>query len=138
MNVFEFIELTKKEPDKWKGSCEIIIKRNGEIELARPSHTEKLIEIYCNNMGITREEFTQTFPTFLHIISFICEKFKLICVWYDFLIGPEKFNRFQNRTLKLLKDEKIINVTRMNVATEYSWYLNAMKTNIRDDMKEGL
>ena len=134
MTINEFIDLVKKEPDKWKNYCEIVINRNGTIELARPSHTEKIIEIYCEIMGITKEKFKEEFPRNLSIIDFIVEKFSLICVWYNYLIRPEKINRFQQRTLQILIENKLISINpEYKVATEYSWYLNNKE--LRKDME---
>ena len=124
MTVLEFLDLVKKEPKKWIRYCEIFILENGSIELARPSHTEKIIDIYCNNEEISREEFNNGFLINLNPLSFICEKYSIISVWYDFMIGPSYINRFQQRSIELLKRNNLIcRNPKYEIATEYSWYL---------------
>lgn len=137
MNINEFINLTRSDPNSWRNYCEIIIRNNGLIELARPSHTEKLIEIYCEIEHITRDEFIEGFPKYLSVVDFIVEKYKLICVWYDYMIRPEKINRFQQRTLEALVHENLISAeSKYKIAREYSWYLNDQKRNsIKPDGK---
>lgn len=124
MSILEFLDLVKKDPLKWINYCEIIILNNGAIELATPSHQEKLIELYCKYEGITKEQFKKEFPRELDIVSFICEKYSLISIWYRQVICT-KPNRFQKRTLDLLKKNGLIseNITH-KLPKEYSWYLN--------------
>lgn len=125
MNVKEFIDLTRSDPDSWINYCEIIIKSNGLIELARPSHTEKIIEIYCDAEEITRDEFVNKFPTSLSIVDFIVEKYSLISVWHNYIIRPAKINRFQQKTLEaLVKEKLILQDPAYKIAKEYSWYLD--------------
>lgn len=127
MNVYEFLNLVKQDPDKWKNYCEIIIMTSGKIELARPSHTEKIIDIYCEIESITRKEFAEEFPVNLSIIDFIVEKYSLISVWYNYIIRPTKINRFQQRTLQILIENGLINPDpEYKIAKEYTWYLNAV------------
>ena len=128
MNVYEFIDLVKQDPDSWKNYCEIIIGSSGKIELARPSHTEKIIDIYCEIESITKEEFKEEFPVNLSIIDFVVEKYSLISVWYDYIIRPAKINRFQQHTLQILVENGLINPNlQYKIAEEYTWYLNALK-----------
>lgn len=125
MNVKEFIDLTRSDPDSWINYCEIIIKSNGLIELARPSHTEKIIEIYCDAEEITRDEFVNKFPANLSIVDFIVEKYSLISVWYNYIIRPAKINRFQQKTLEaLVKEKLILPDPAYKIVKEYSWYLD--------------
>lgn len=121
-----FIDIVNKDPLAWKCYCEILILSNGMIELARPCHQEKLINIYCNKMNIDKEEFKKRFPTNLSIVDFICEKYSIISVWYNSLILPsQKLNRFQQNTLdKLIEAGLVSSCAYRSIATEYTWYLN--------------
>jgi hypothetical protein len=124
MTILEFLDLVKKDPLKWINYCEIIISKNGCVELANPCHEKKLIEIYCKNEGITIEQFERKFPVCLSPVSFICEKYSLVSVWYN-EIRCTKLNRFQKRTIELLKRNKLINQSSVvqHVYKEYTWYL---------------
>ena len=121
-----FLDIVNKDPLAWKRYCEILILSNGMIELARPCHQEKLINIYCNKMNINKEEFKEIFPKNLSILDFICEKYSIVSVWYNSLILPkQKLNRFQQNTLnKLIEAGLVSSCAHRMVATEYTWYLN--------------
>ena len=121
--VNEFIEMTKQNPDEWINYLEIIILNNGMIELARPSHLEKVIEIYCKKMNTTKKDFEENFPFYLSPLEFICEKYHIIAVWYNKVIMPKKINRFQKITLKKLQDASLLSLyPKLSFAEEYSYY----------------
>lgn len=124
MTVNEFVELINKDPDRWNHYCEIIITATGYIELARPSHQRKLIEIYCDKEGESYDEFNKHVPRMLNINDTICEKYNLISVWYDYIIYGGHITKFQMRVLAILTKKGIINIQRSKKATEYSWYRN--------------
>lgn len=121
--VNEFIEMTKQNPNEWISYCEILILDNGMIELARPSHMEKVIEIYCEKNNITREEFKDNFSRMLNPLDFICEKYHIIAVWYNKILMPKKINRFQRLTINKLQDAGLISAYPfISYAIEYSFY----------------
>lgn len=122
--VNEFIEMTKQNPDEWIGYCEILILNNGMIELARPSHTEKMIEIYCEKMNIATEYFKTNFPNILNPLHFISEKYRIVAVWYSSILIPgSNLNRFQEFTIRRLQDAKLLSMQLLTYNTEeYSYY----------------
>lgn len=136
MPVKEFIELTRSEPWNWRTDYEILILTNGMIELAQPNYNEKLIEIYCNKMNITRDEFDNIFPNNLSYASFICEKYDICIAFRDALLQPKySLNRFQRITIKKLIKENLITCKSIGVATDYSWYLkHKEKKGMRDNL----
>lgn len=130
ISVKDFLDLVKKEKGLWTNYCEILILRNGMIELARPCHQEKLIEYCCEAEEITREEFIKAFPKHLLVTSFLCERYSIISVWFNRLEVPSQINRFQQRTIDILKQNKLISKDPTYVkCTEYSWYLNDLNEN---------
>lgn len=123
LSVNEFVELTKKEPNKWNHYCEILILHNGLIELAEPSHMEKGIKIYCEKMNMSKEEFIEKFPTCLAPFDFICEKYGIVALWHSIMRRPPKLSRFQERTINILIKNKLLNIMVEKVFTEYTYYL---------------
>ena len=122
-NANEFVNYVKNNKLKFINYCEIIILKSGRIKILDKSHQETLIDLYCTNMRITEEKFKEIWDPKLNIIKFVTEKYHYISVWYNYIIRPEKINRFQERTLKILTDNNIIKIQNEEIATEYSWYL---------------
>ena len=122
-NANEFVNYVKNNKLKFINYCEIIILKSGRIKILDKSHQETLIDLYCMNMRITEEKFKEIWDPKLSIIKFVTEKYGYISVWYNYIIRPEKINRFQERTLKILTDNNIIKIQNEEIATEYSWYL---------------
>ena len=60
--------------------CEIIIKPNGEIVEAVPSHTECLIKI----LGLPRETIQELIPFSDSPLSWLVRRTNCIAVWYEF------------------------------------------------------
>lgn len=121
MNVYKYLDFHNKAG--YKDYCEIIITQFGGIELATPSHLEKLIELYCKNMNISREEAINRLPLECSPASLIIDKYNYIAVWYNYLVIPAKINRFQKKTLKILTDNNIIHISKVSEAKEYRWYI---------------
>lgn len=81
---------------------EVIIKNDGTIEYAVPSHQEKLIAL----MDIPREEVYQMYgQNFLGFtpIQWLCFKTKAISVWDTYYEGEA--NELQKEALRMLKTE---------------------------------
>lgn len=81
---------------------EIIIREDGTVEYAVPSHSEKLIRIAMEKMGISRKELYALCP-----IEYCCDVCKWLCsitgciaVWTNCYTGSP--NPAQQKTLKLL------------------------------------
>lgn len=105
----QFIELTKRNPDDWKGYCEILIDNDGSVILARPSHQEALIQYYCDKENITREEMMKLFPIEYSPSHLIIDKYNLISVWYMCIIySYNNINDNQRNTLDILTDNHLI------------------------------
>lgn len=64
--------------------CEIVIKPDGEIVKAIPSHIECLIKL----LGLPRETIHQLMPISDSPISWLIRKTNCVSVWYDFQLLP--------------------------------------------------
>lgn len=105
----QFIELTKLNPDNWKGYCEILIDNDGSVILARPSHQEALIQYYCNKENITRDQAVESIPISYSPLHFIVDKYNIISVWYMCIIySYNNMNNDQRNTLDILADNHLI------------------------------
>ena len=105
----QFIELTKRNPDNWKGYCEILIDNDGSVILARPSHQEALIQYYCNKENITRDQAVESIPISYSPLHFIVDKYNIISVWYMCIIySYNNMNNDQRNTLDILADNHLI------------------------------
>lgn len=111
--------------NNYKNYCEIIILRNGKIIPAIPSHCELLVNMYCNKENIQKYKFKKIFPNILDPISFICEKYSCISVWYNVIRRPRIITTFQRKTIDaLVNNNCIAEDYKTRIVTEYSWYLN--------------
>ncbi len=83
---------------------EVVIDKNGVVEYAIPSHSEKMITIACNNLGITRQELNDMCPREYYLdFSIWLSKMSGCCaVWNEFVTGFD-FNAKQVETLALLR-----------------------------------
>lgn len=68
---------------------EVIITRDGVIEYAIPSHQEKLIEIACDQLGLTREESGKKCPVeyWFNFLEWLCNLTGCISVWNNYFIA---------------------------------------------------
>jgi len=99
---FDPIEHAKKYPFY----TEVIIKEDGSIEYAIPSHQEKLIEILQNQRNWSREEVNNACPPeyYCDFIQWLLNETKCASVWYEFCIAPEQgISQKQQNSLKMLK-----------------------------------
>ena len=101
MTVNEFLEDYKPQ---WINYCEIIILKNGTIEIATPSHTEKLIKLTGEHRDVIYEKMPIDASPTVWLVAYT----QCVAVWADMQIGPVSINRFQLRVLKILADEKMI------------------------------
>ena len=129
MSILEFIEYTKKNPDKFICYCEIMITPTGSIILCRPSHQETVLKYVMEKENKTREELSNSIPMWCSPLSFLIDKYGLIAVWYDFYIGSKchGVNRFQKRTIDLLTKNGLVDFTEHNLTNEYGLYLEREK-----------
>ena len=83
------IELFKLLP--YNPSLEVIIKDDGVILYARPSHTEALIQLATEKCHCTREELNKrcSLEYYTKYIDWLCiQSGGGISVWENFFIGP--------------------------------------------------
>ena len=92
----------------WREYCEIVIYPDGNIELARPSHTETLFRYYRNKYHMTRDEINEEIPFDCSPLHYTIEKENLVSVWYQFIICSEKITPKQEKTLKFLVNHELI------------------------------
>ena len=82
---------------------EVIIREDGTVEYAVPSHQEKLIKIATKKLGVTRTQLLDMCPK-EHLIDFIdwlCLRTNCVSVWNDFYIGvPNGAQRWALQTLR--------------------------------------
>lgn len=93
--------------DKYPGYTEVIIRPDGEIEYAVPSHQEKLILLCVETLCITRSELHDMCPRefWADFGQWLCNMSKAVAVWYNFVMIPaEGLTVAQQTALKLLKD----------------------------------
>ena len=87
---------------------EVVILEDGTVEYAVPSHQEKLIEIACEQLQITRQEVYDLCPPEYHfdVITWLCKITNCVSVWTTFYQQYE-INDKQKATLKALYDNQI-------------------------------
>lgn len=104
----EFLAVTKMNSDMWIGYCEILIFPDGNISLARPSHTETVFSYYEKKNHVTRDEISKEIPEYCSPLHYIIEKENLVSVWYQFIICSENITPKQEKTLKFLVNHELI------------------------------
>lgn len=70
MNILDFLYYVKLHDMEFINYCEIIIDPKGMIHLARPSHTEKIIELRCIESGQTDQDIWHEIP--VQCIAYEC------------------------------------------------------------------
>ena len=82
---------------------EVVIKEDGTIEYAVPSHQEKMIQIAMDRLKITRIELMNLCPPQYYgdFIYWLCKVSRSVSVWNDFHIGD--CNGKQKAKLRRLK-----------------------------------
>ena len=82
---------------------EVVIREDGTIEYAVPSHQEKLINIAMKNLGVTRMQLYAMCPAeyMFSVCEWLCEITNCISVWNDYCVGvPNDAQAVSLRTLK--------------------------------------
>lgn len=82
---------------------EVIIREDGTVEYAVPSHQEKLIKIATKNLGLTKMQLFAMCPReyMFDVCRWLCQITNCVSVWDDFHIG--KPNETQQWVLQNLK-----------------------------------
>ena len=99
----------KTHRENFTNYLEVIIFKDGHIEYAVPSHQMKLVDIYCKENNITRDELYNIIPITQSPNDWITYNLGLIQVWYNFIRRPIDITKEQEETLKRLIQEECIN-----------------------------
>lgn len=100
--------------------CEILVASDGDIILARPSHTEALITL----AKLSRETLWNLIPTFASPIHWLVERYSAAAIWYESGIFPLNYTSAQVETInRLIKAKQISSNFESSIATEYSYTL---------------
>lgn len=132
LTVDEFIKFTESEPDNWINYCEINMLPNGRVFLARPSHRESIIQFVMEKEGKTRTDiqFEMT-KDLLSPTSFYIDKYKLVAIWFNYILHSRESGLTDEQELALSKLEAahLIRYRHGSVATtsEYTNYLYRQK-----------
>lgn len=127
LTIGQFLHITKMDPNSWRGYCEILIDNDGSIILARPSHQEALLEYYCNEENITRDQALKNIPIEYSPAHFIIDRYNIISVWYNGIIySYSNMNDKQRYVLDTLLDHHLISSNALynqQPTKEYRLYL---------------
>ena len=97
-----------KHKQKYINYLEVVIHPDGKVEYAIPSHQEKLIDICCNKLNISREELSDMCPPeyFFDFVTWLCNTSECISVWTNYIITPndKPITDKQMQILKKMKD----------------------------------
>lgn len=93
----------EKHKEKFVNYLEVLIKEDGEIVYAVPSHQEKAIELVMEKYQWTRDDVIKYTPKeyFFDWLEWLLSECGAISVWDDFYIGEP--NKNQKNKLKMLK-----------------------------------
>lgn len=83
---------------------EVIIREDGTIEYAVPSHQQKLVDIAMKKLGVSRQRLYDMCPDeyMFDVIVWLCKITNCVSVWNDFCIGePNEMQEWALRTLRL-------------------------------------
>lgn len=82
---------------------EVIIREDGTVEYAVPSHQEKLIKIAMVKLGVTRKVLYDMCPPeyMFDVIAWLCKITGCVSVWNDVYIGiPNETQRWVLQSLR--------------------------------------
>lgn len=85
---------------------EVIILEDGTVEYAVPSHQQKLIDLACIKLNITKDELYSKCPReyYFDVITWLSQITGAIAVW-DFQYQGTTPNKHQLATLDMLRKE---------------------------------
>lgn len=133
MNRYQFINYTKEDELKWINYCEILIDRNGDVILAVPSHVEAIINYIAYKEKKSNKKIKDLIKHSSCLpIEWCVDKYGIIAVWYNGYMYStyKKITKSQLKTLKLLRENKLINDTYNRPATAYCDYIDPHKKNL--------
>lgn len=134
-SVNEFIEyMNKNHPNGYY--CEILIKSDGTIIKAEPSHLHALMKIYgiperelFDENSSKRKELWRFIPPAASPIEFLSEYLNCAVVWYAQIILPKRYTENHIHTIADLAKQEII-------AEDYQLKVSVEKTRFRYIAKE--
>lgn len=123
-DIHEFIEYAKENKNKFTNYLEIIITNSGDVLLANPSHTERMIEYVINKENITRDKLDELIPDHYAPLEFLLDKYKCVSVWYRYLIMPETVTGEQRYSIDELWNAGLLGKqVDFRITREYKTYL---------------
>lgn len=83
---------------------EVVLREDGTVEYATPSHQQKLIAIAMDMLGISRQELYDLCPPeyYADVILWLCKITHCVSVWEAFYCGV--CNEAQTHTLQKLQE----------------------------------
>lgn len=91
---------------------EVVIYPDGLIEYATPSHQEKLINICCKQLNVTRDKLNKMCPQsyYADFMVWLCNLSGCISVWDRYIVKPQyEITTYQYESLVKLIDAKLLN-----------------------------
>lgn len=86
---------------------EVIIREDGTVEYAVPSHQEKLIALACEKLKMTRNELNDFCPPayYFDFTRWLCQVSDCVALWNEHMMGVP--NDAQKKTIHTLIEEKL-------------------------------
>lgn len=94
----------EKHKKRYANYLEVIIREDGEIVYAVPSHQQKAAEIACEKLNVTREELESRCPQeyYFDYLNWLLMQSNSVAVWTDFCVVPA-FNRKHIAAIRKMK-----------------------------------
>lgn len=91
----------------FKNYLEVILREDGTIEYAVPSHQERLIAIALEKLKVSRQELYDSCPPeyYFDVIVWLCKITGCVSVWDEFFMGT--CNEAQVSALKMLQHHSL-------------------------------
>lgn len=88
---------------------EVIVRPDGTVEYAVPSHQEKLIAVACETLNKTRKQISDECPPefYFDFCKYLCNITGCISLWEHDMIAPDDITQLQYNKLNELRDEKL-------------------------------
>lgn len=82
---------------------EVIVRPDGTVEYAVPSHQEKLTQIIMDETKMTKKQVWKRIPIFEDALEQLCSMSGCVSVWDDYIAVPDHITKAQINKLKQLK-----------------------------------
>ena len=99
----------EKHKQKYINYLEVIIRPDGVVEYAVPSHIQKLESLLCDKLHLSLSEMRKLCPPEMYCDynTWLCNETGCILMWDYTCIGPEVVTPEQIATIKLLEDNDL-------------------------------